>query len=194
MQILALPMNQEALIESGALPYCAELLCRKIADFSEISHCASWIDGIEFDIWLQLQEDPVENPNRFQLSAKARQDFKEIEKLIGGWVIRDKNNDFLYLPDLVFIKHFRNTQPPEKVERFQRVASNRLIATLDEIGRSQKERGIETPSAEKIERIVDQVCEELYQEKIAGTYIEPISSKRMREAFSAYHAWYKNES
>jgi hypothetical protein len=189
MQILAFPSDRETLIESGALVYCAELLMIKIAEWSESSMCAGWIHGIEFDLWLQIKEPLKAKPNRTDLDEENYQVLKELGKFIGGWVTRLDNGDFIYMPDAVFGQYFRKTQSQSYQDRF-RASFGHLLDSLGESQRLHREmHGTEEPTEEEINQIVDEVRAEIQAEKDAGTYIEPIGTRRLFEAFGAYEKW-----
>jgi hypothetical protein len=189
MQILAFPPYREALIESGALVYCAELLAIKIAQWSESSMSAGWIHDIEFDLWLQIKEPRKEKPSHTDLDEKNYQAFKELGEFIGGWVTRLDNGDFIYMPDAVFSQYFRKTQPESYQERF-RATFGYLLDSLGESQRRHREmHGTEEITEEEINQIVDEVQAEIQAEKDAGTYIEPIGTRRLFEAFAAYEHW-----
>jgi hypothetical protein len=190
MKILALPINRESLIAAEALPYYAELLSLQLEAFSEESASAAWVPGIEFDVWLQTKEEPASHPARWQLSAEAHQRFKALGDFMGGWVIRLDTGDFMYMPEVAFFQHLRNTQSTEYVERFRQWAVAHLSSTLN----TKRTNTVEVPSEDELNRIIDEAREEIEDEKRRGTHVEPIACKRDREAREAYNTWWRETS
>jgi hypothetical protein len=89
MHLLAQPVNREALITSGALPWCAQLLQRLISELSENTVCAVWEGGIEYRLWLEIQSPSSIKKHRHYApsdSALVAQ-IRELSDLIDGWII-----------------------------------------------------------------------------------------------------------
>lgn len=184
IQILALPSSREALIESGALPYCAELLQLKLAEWSEESVCCGWANGIEFDVWLQINTEPPEKLSAYTtLNTEQREYFLELSKLIGGWITWT-DEGFVYMPICIWDQYIRDT----KSEQYQEALQQVITKQFNEKWFSGQDRNLGI-TEDELNTVIDEVREEIATEQANGTYVEPIEITRSREAFATYRLW-----
>jgi hypothetical protein len=190
-KILALPTDRETLIESGALPYYADLLRHYLSEWSEDSVAATWIGGFEFDVWLQIHETEGEHKLYGTLRTEQKEIFLKLSELIGGWIVYT-DDGYLYMPTTIWLQYFRETQSEEYCERLRKNLADKFIHFSENM-KTESDASYDPEEEdrvmEEINAVIKEVRNEVAAEKAAGTYVEPISSKRRHDARAAYQAW-----
>lgn len=190
-KILALPTDREALIESGALPYCADLLRHYLSEWSEDSVAATWIGGLEFDVWLQIHEEEGDIKLYGTLRTEQKEIFLKLSELIGGWIV-STDDGYLYMPTTIWLQYFRETQSEEYCERLRKNLADKFIRYSESM---KAESGVsydpeeEDRMMEEVNLLLKEARAEIQAEKDAGIFVEPISARRMIDAWTAYEAW-----
>ena len=177
MHLLAQPVNREALITSGALPWCAQLLQRLISELSENTVCAVWESGIEYRLWLEIQSPSSIKKHRHYAGSDAQlvAQIRELSELIGGWVmlLPTVGEDYLYMPVFIWEYHCHATQSAGYSSDLKAIQTTRQNVEHGDLG-GLSEDELKTWVREGVAR---------------GGDFEPIALRRTREAYAAYFVW-----
>jgi hypothetical protein len=181
MHILAPPANREALISSGALPWCAAHLQQLMATLSESATSAAWESGIEYRLWLEIQSPPAVKKHKHYAPSNAPlvAQIQALSQLIDGWVLLldTPQENYLYLPAFIWEHHCHATQ------------SDAYRLDLQALQAARHNDGdIESISEDELKTWVRESNKEALSPS-AGQHFEPMTVRRRREAFAAYFAW-----
>ncbi|MCF3652540.1 hypothetical protein [Synoicihabitans lomoniglobus] len=86
-----------------------ELLLYKMQEYSQDGFCASWLHGLEWELWEAAEPPnaPAENPFIFNTSRECRQ-LAEIAQ--GWWVFEDQTQPDTESPVFVSLERWQQTR------------------------------------------------------------------------------------
>lgn len=77
-------------------------LANYMSTISEEAYAASWIEGLEFELWRAIQESPIPY-GRLQLTSAHTKRLKELSQICGGWIRFDDTTEEQFVPFSVWL-------------------------------------------------------------------------------------------
>ena len=67
-------------------------LCDFMSDLSEEAWCAGWMEGLEFELWRAVVEEPF-SYGRLELNATHVEHLRQLSEACGGWIVFDDGQE-----------------------------------------------------------------------------------------------------